>query len=132
MHVRAHLGHITCRLLTCHSGCSCMGIMFLFQFGFTRASSSCDTENGIQEPLDIPTYLPNVSECGLGVEEHSIVTTSVSELADPEPSRRKRKTRGKYTEYSDEDRAKIGRLLAKMEMREHENMYVFSKSFLAQ
>ena len=83
--------------------------MSLFQFHFTRASSSRDTENGTQEQLDSPTYLPNTSEYGLGVEEHSIVTTSVSELADPEPSRRKRKNGGKYTEYSDKNRAKIGR-----------------------
>ena len=82
--------------------------MSLFQFGFTR-SSSRGTENDTQEPSDIPNYLPNASECGLGVEEHSIVTTSVSEFADPEPSRKKRKIRGKYTEYTDEDRAKIGR-----------------------
>ena len=83
--------------------------MSLFQFGFTRASSCCDTENGTQEPLDIPTYLRNTSECGLGVEEHSIVTKSASELADPEPSQRKRKTCGKYTEFFDEDHVKIGR-----------------------
>ena len=82
--------------------------MSLFQFGFTR-SSSHGTENNTQEPLDIPSYLPNMSECGLGVEEHMAVTIGVSEYADPEPSRKKRKIRGKYTEYSDEDRAKIGR-----------------------
>ena len=73
--------------------------MSLFQSGFTRASLCRDTENGTQEPLDIQTYLRKTSECGLGVEEHSIVTKSMSELADPEPSRRKRNTRSKYTKY---------------------------------
>ena len=64
--------------------------MSLFQFGFTRSSRN-GTESNTQEPLDIPSYLLNASECGLGVEEHLIVTTSVSEFADPEPSRKKGK-----------------------------------------
>ena len=89
---------------------------------------SRDTENSIQEPLDIPTYLPNTSECGLGIEEHSIVTTSVSELADPEPSRRKRRTRGKYTEYSDENRSKIGRYACENgNEREQKHVHFFKK-----
>ena len=82
--------------------------MSLFQFGFTRSSRN-GIENNTQEPLDIPSYLPNALECGLGIEEHSIVTTSVSEFADPEPSRKKRKIRVNILNTRDEDRAKIGR-----------------------
>lgn len=67
------------------------------------------TANGNRELLHVQSYLPSVSDCGIGIEEHLSVTNSVSELADPEPSRKKEKTRGKYAEYSDEDRAMIGK-----------------------
>ena len=46
-------------------------------------------------------------ESGLGREEHDIVTAAVHDSADPNP--KKRKTRGKYTTYSDQQRVAIGK-----------------------
>ena len=82
--------------------------MSLFRFGFTASSSASATEDTPTRPT-LPNYLPQASECGLGVEEHSTVTAFVSQLANPEPEAKKRKTKGNYTHYSDEDRAKIGK-----------------------
>ena len=82
--------------------------MSLFRFGFTASSSASATEDTPTRST-LPNYLPQVSECGLGVEEHSTVTAFVSQLANPEPEAKKRRTKGNYTHYSDEDRAKIGK-----------------------
>lgn len=38
-----------------------------------------------------------------------VVTSAVCTLANPEPQPKKRKTKGSYTHYSDEDRARIGK-----------------------
>ena len=78
----------------------------IFTFGFRKTSS--ETENAFQatkKPL--PTHLPKQVESGLGKEEHELVTTVVQDLADPEPKRRK--TRGEYAKYSDEQHAAIGK-----------------------
>lgn len=76
--------------------------MSLFQFGFTRSTSSSSREEFV------PRYLPQQDESGLNNEEYRNVSTVVATLSDPTgPVKRKR--RGKYTVYTDEDRAKIGR-----------------------
>lgn len=59
--------------------------------------------------LATPSFLPQQTESGLGSDEYTNVTTAVSDLANPEPAAKKRRTRGKYAKYSDEQRAKIGR-----------------------
>ena len=81
--------------------------MSLFQFGFTRQSRLSNSQQAARS-LSLP-HLPEASECGLGLEEHSAVITSMSELVNPEPSAKKRKTKGHYTHYSEEDHAKIGK-----------------------
>ena len=85
--------------------------MSLFQFGFTRVNSLRQTSQS-DDSCSVPDYLPLSSESGLGVEEHHTVTSVVSELADPEPTRKRRKTMGHYIHYSDEDRASIGKYVA--------------------
>ena len=57
--------------------------------------------------------MPQQSESGLGSDEYTNVTTVVSDLANPEPAAKKRKTRGQYTKYSDADCAKLGRYASK-------------------
>lgn len=79
--------------------------MSLFQFGFT---TSRHQEESPGASYSVQDYLPQGSECGLGIEEHSSVTSFVSDLASPEPALKKRKTKGTYTHYSNDDRAKIG------------------------
>ena len=53
----------------------------------------------------LPRYIPEETELGLGREEHDTVTTAVVDLANPEPDAKRRKTRGKYGKYSDQQRA---------------------------
>ena len=55
------------------------------------------------------TKLAHVEKTGLGIEEHSTDTAFASELADPEPSVKKRETKVSYTRYSDEYRTTIGK-----------------------
>ena len=81
--------------------------MSLFRFGFTATNYS--TANETEVSATPPSYMPQQSESGLGSDEYANVTTVVSDLANPEPAAKKRKTRGQYTKYSDADRAKIGR-----------------------
>ena len=83
--------------------------MSLFQYGFRRISSS---ENGEteQQSAVIPSHLPSVEESGLGRLEYAeVVANRVPDLADPSPAKRKRVSRGKYTVYTAESRAKIGK-----------------------
>ena len=58
--------------------------MSLFQFGFARAPRSPESSNSVQNLLNY--NIPSPSECGLGEKEHSTVTASVSQLADPDSS----------------------------------------------
>ena len=77
--------------------------MSLFQFGFTRCStttsSSCDQS--------VPNYLPQQDESGLNNEEYRNVSTAVTTLASPAGATSRSK-RGKYTVYTDEAHARIG------------------------
>ena len=84
--------------------------MSLFQFGIRRLSSAQ------RRPVDenesaLPSHMPSLPESGLGqVEFDAIASSEVSQLADPAPSAsKKRKKRGKYVQYTPEDRARIGR-----------------------
>ena len=83
--------------------------MYLFQCGFRRISRS---ENGEteQQSTVIPSHVPSVEESGLGrLEYDEVVANCVPDLADPSPAKRKRVSRGKYTVYTAESRAKIGK-----------------------
>ena len=81
--------------------------MSLFQFGFTKTVNST-SGNGTAVSVTAPRHMPDQLESGLGKAEYANVVASVSTLADPELVR-KRKSKGKYYQYTDEDRAKIGR-----------------------
>ena len=52
--------------------------------------------------------MPQQTESGMNVEEFGNVSAAVSDLTDPSTSK-KRAARGKYTIYTDEDRATIGK-----------------------
>uniref|UniRef100_A0A1X7VNR2 DUF6589 domain-containing protein n=1 Tax=Amphimedon queenslandica TaxID=400682 RepID=A0A1X7VNR2_AMPQE len=62
--------------------------MSLFQFGF---ATSRHPEESPGASHSVPDYLPQASECGLGIEEHSTVTLFVSDLASPEPALKREK-----------------------------------------
>lgn len=100
--------------------------MSLLQFGFERISSTTQVEQSLPE---VPSHFPELHETDLGVEEHTNVLLAVSDLADPcSSSSIKRKNRGKYAIYTDEDRAKIGKYAS-----EHGNeraRKIFIKVFL--
>ena len=55
--------------------------------------------------------MPTLAESGLGrVEFDATLNNGIGELADPAPSAsKKRKVRGKYTVYTPEQRASIGK-----------------------
>ena len=80
--------------------------MSLFQYGFRR-SNPVTVEGEARPPT--PPYMPAIEESVLGRVEYDSITANVSELADPRPSTKKRKTRGKYTAYTGENRAQIGK-----------------------
>ena len=82
--------------------------MSLFCFGITVANRSTMNKTEVTA-LATPSFLPQQTESGLGSNEYTNVTTAVSDLANPEHAAKKRRTRGKYVKYSDEQRAEIGR-----------------------
>ena len=82
--------------------------MSLFQHGFHRVSAST---SGEQPPsaVSLPSHIPTAEESGLGRAEYeSVIGRDVAELSDRSPAA-KRRERGKYTMYTAEDRAKIGK-----------------------
>ena len=83
--------------------------MSLFQFGFKRSSnhSPPPSSSGAQESVSY--FIPALEDSGLGRVEYDNVSASVPQLANPTPAAKKGKTRGRYTHYSAEDRASIGR-----------------------
>lgn len=81
--------------------------MSLFQYGFKIAGNSSGNEK--ESPVSVPSHLPQHFESGLSVEEHASASTAVSDLADPLITANKRKKRGKYLKYTDQDRARIGK-----------------------
>ena len=84
--------------------------MSLFQYGFRPVSSTRDVTRGQQSNI-VPQHLPAFEDCGLGrVEYERIVSTNIPDLSDPSPPAKKpRVPRGKYTFYTPENRAKIGK-----------------------
>ena len=106
------LPHVT----VLHSSSCCTSnpkvYMFLSSFGFRKRSSETGNESqATNKPL--LTYLSEHMESELGIEEHSLVTTAVQELADPDPQPKRRKTSGKYATYSDKQHAAIGKYASK-------------------
>ena len=83
--------------------------MSLFQLGFHSSSRVRSTqEQSVSN--DLPNFMPTCFESELGNVEHSaVVASDVAELADPSLflQIKKRKTRGKYTEYTPQQRASI-------------------------
>ena len=59
--------------------------------------------------VSVPSHLPQHTESGLSIEEHANIVTAVSDLADPLITTNKRKKSGKYIQYADEVRARIGK-----------------------
>ena len=84
--------------------------MSLFQFGIRRLSSGQRRPVGENESA-LPSHMPSLPESGLGqVEFDAMASSEVGHLADPAPSAaKKRKKRGKYVQYTPEERARIGR-----------------------
>ena len=62
----------------------------------------------LQPPKTLPDHTPQQAESGMNVEQFRNVSSAVSDLADPRTSN-KRAARGKYTVYTDEDQATIGK-----------------------
>ena len=85
------------------------GKMSLFDCGFRRISRSENSETE-QQSIVTPPHVPYVEDSGLGrLEYDEMVANRVPDLADPSPSKRRRVSRGKYTVYTAESRAKIGK-----------------------
>lgn len=85
------------------------GKMSLFQCGFSCTSRSDNNETEQQSTV-IPSHITSVEESGLGrLEYDEVVANRVSDLPNPSPSKRRRVSRGKYTVYTAESCAKIGK-----------------------
>ena len=86
--------------------------MSLYRFGFKRISidnsSGSSTES---QTIDVPDCMPSLDEArglGLGEVEYKSVLNNASDVV-MNSCKRQRIARGKYTKYSNEDRAKIGK-----------------------
>ncbi len=79
--------------------------MSLFAYGLSR-SHGLEAASSTSRPT--PIYLPGQKESGLGREEHDAVTAADTDHADPHAKKTKN-PRGKYTKYSDQQRATIGK-----------------------
>ena len=79
--------------------------MSLFQFGFTHTRSQ-NTEGEVS--TNGPSHMPSFESSGLGRAEYEECISQVAELADPNPSK-KRRQRGSYSTYTPSDRARIGK-----------------------
>ena len=83
--------------------------MSLLQYGF-RPVSRCASVETVQQSTVIPALVLSVEESGLGRPEcDEVVANGVPDLANPSPSKRRRVTISKYTVYTPENRAKIGK-----------------------
>ena len=99
--------------------------MSLFQFGLKRVNSTVSQVE--QPPQPVPSHVPELHETSLSAEEHASVVLAVSDLSDPAVQSNKRQRRGKYSVFTDKDRAKIGKYAS-----EHGNERArkwFSKEF---
>ena len=83
--------------------------MSLFQFGVRHVSTSQGQNNEGESAA--PSHVPTLAESGLGrVEFDATLNNGIGELTDPAPSAsKKRKVKGKYTVYTPEQRASIGK-----------------------
>lgn len=82
--------------------------MALFQYGFRHVSANSAAQR--QQLECIPVQMPTIEGSGRVRVEYESTTTSVSELAYPTPAAKKRKTRGKYLQYTPEQCAHISRI----------------------
>ena len=99
--------------------------MSLFQFGLKRVNSTVSQVE--QPPPPISSHVPELRETSLSAEEHASVVLAVSDLSDPDVQSNKHQRRGKYSVFTDKDRAKIGKYAS-----EHGNKRArkwFSKEF---
>ena len=67
-----------------------------------------------QVPLPLPSHVPehhetSLSTMRLNAEDYASVVLAVSDLSDPDVQSNKRRRRGKYSVFINEDRAKIGK-----------------------
>ena len=81
--------------------------MSLFQFGFQRTSCSSSGSFDPGQHAFVPDHMPAIEESGLGIVEYQSALSTVSDVADPTPTK-KRRLLGTYIQYSPKDRAKIG------------------------
>ena len=90
--------------------------MSLFHYGFCPLSR-CASGETVQQSTVIPAHVPSVEESGLGRPEYDeMVANGVPDLANPSPSKGRRVTRGKYTVYTAESRAKMPQRMAMKEL----------------
>lgn len=101
--------------------------MSLFQFGFSVSSTQQQTPHEPEYIAIAAAHLPVREDTVLGHNEYNETAAAVVDLSRPEPSQSRGK-RGKYHQYSGEDRAKI----AKYSSAEHGNkkaLQHFSKQY---
>ena len=83
--------------------------MSLYQFGFKRSS---DKNSGSSNDTEVPHCMPSLEEAktlGLGELENKKILSETSDAVIDTTYKKQRVARGKYTKYSNEDRAKIGK-----------------------
>lgn len=88
--------------------------MSLFQFGFSLRREGPSPENSVEVEI-LESHIPRQEDTNLGVVEHRETAAAVVNLSRPaEISQRNqhpKRKRGKYFQYSGEDRAKIGKFV---------------------
>lgn len=83
-------------------------MMSLFQFGFRCTNRSTNNQSEGND-LPGPSHMPSYENNGLGRIEYEECISQVSDLADPNPSKKKRRLRSTYITYTPADRANIGK-----------------------
>ena len=88
--------------------------MSLFNY-FSKTSKSI--KNTQEKSDDSCTYVPSITESGLGQQEYQNVLSNVVDLTTPSPaqpdsSKKQRAKRKPYTHFTDEERAKIAKYAA--------------------
>lgn len=86
----------------------------LYQFGFKcrRTENGSGRSTDISTDIEVPRCMPSLEEArtlGLGEAEYKRVLNETSDAVIDTTYKKQRVAQGKYTKYSNEDRAKIGK-----------------------
>ena len=86
--------------------------MSLFQFGFSLSREEPSPEDSVEVEI-LESHIPRQEDTNLGVVEHRETAAAVVNLSRPaeisQPNQHPKRKRGKYFQYSGEDRVKIGK-----------------------